>query len=43
MVFFDGAFDRVFSEEYGKFLEETKDFAVDKINSADFLTPTSIA
>ena len=26
MVFFDGAFDRVFSEEYGKFLDENKDF-----------------
>ena len=26
MVFFDGAFDRVFSEEYGKFLDENKEF-----------------
>lgn len=26
MVFFDGAFDRTFSEEYGKFLDENKDF-----------------
>lgn len=26
MVFFDGAFDRAFSTEYGKFLDENKDF-----------------
>lgn len=26
MVFFDGAFERAFSEEYGKFLDENKDF-----------------
>lgn len=51
MVFFDGAFDRAFSEEYGKFLDENKDFEpivqpdvkIDKFGKEGLVVTASVA
>lgn len=51
MVFFDGAFERAFSEEYGKFLDENKDFEpivqpdvkIDKFGKEGLVVTASVA